>query len=307
MTDGTTEPAAPYRMATIAKLTTISPQRLRSWERRYDLLRPKRGPGGHRLYGREDLMVLRAVRQLLDAGRSIGEINDIGRDALLGRERPAAVSSKLVEQWIRAIVEATLSMDDRAIQSYLDGALASLDPEGAIEHLVIPAQQRIGSLWASGQCTIASEHMATGVFVHRLRNLLESEASQQSADSRRVLCACLPGERHELGLLAVSYSLAIRGARITMLGIDVPFADLYEACVSLGPRAVLLSVSSKKLFEASKGELLDFRERLQPTIAVVLGGNGVPQQDPDLHVTGVTLVPSGQPPRDAARSMLVAF
>lgn len=307
MTERTTEPAAPYRMATIAKLTTFSPQRLRIWERRYDLLRPKRGPGGHRLYGREDLDVLRAVRELLDAGRSIGEINDIGRDALLGKERPVAVSSALVEQWIRGIVEAALSMDDRAIQSCLEDAFASLEPERAIERLVVPAQQRIGSLWSRGQCTIASEHMATGVFVHRLRNLVESEAARPSSDSRRVLCACLPGERHELGLLAISYSLAIRGARITMLGADVPFADLYEACVSLGARAVMLSVSSKVLFEASKIELRDFRDRLHPTTAVVVGGSGAPQQDPDLPLSGVTLVPSGQPPREIARSLLEAF
>lgn len=301
------EPAAPYKMATIAKLTSFSPQRLRTWERRYDLLRPKRGPGGHRLYSRDDLHVLQAVSDLLESGRSIGEINDIGRDTLLGRESRSPVASNIVEKWTREIVAAALSMDDRAIQGILDVALASLAPEQAIERVVIAAQQRIGNLWSLGKCTIASEHMATSIFVFRLRSLVEAEAPRASTNAPRLLCACLPGERHELGLLAISYSLTIRGARITMLGANVPFADLQKASILLDPRAILLSVSNRELFEANKMELLDFRDRLDPRTAVILGGSGVPRRDPELQRCAVTLVPAKGSASRTARSLLDAF
>lgn len=301
------EPAAPYRMATIARLTAFSPQRLRAWERRYDLLRPERGPGGHRLYGRKDLRVLRSIRQLLDAGRSIGEINEIGRDELLGMALSSPVSSERVDAWTRGIVEAALGMDERALQHTLDDAFASLDPEQAIGRVVLAAQRRIGSLWSQGRCTIASEHMATGLFVFRLRGLVEVEESQAAAGAPHALCACVPGERHELGLLAIAYSLARRGVRITMLGADVPFADLYRACTLVAPRAILLSVSSKGLFEASKAELLEFRQNLDPSTAVVLGGSGAPRGDPELHASTVTLVSSEQSPGEAARSLLEVF
>ena len=301
------EPAAPYRMATIARLTAFSPQRLRAWERRYELLLPRRGPGGHRLYGRQDLRVLRAIRQLLDAGRSIGEINDIGRDQLLRMALPSAVSSDRVEAWTRSIVEAALSMDERTLQDTLDDAFASLEPEQAVERVVLAAQRRIGSLWSQGQCTIASEHMASGIFAFRLRGLVKVEESQAATGAQLALCACVPGERHELGLLAIAYSLARRGARIMMLGADVPFGDLYEACTLVEPRAVLLSVSSRSLFEASRVELLDFRQHLDPSTAVVLGGSGAPRSEAELHASSVTLVPSEQSPAEAARSLLEAL
>ena len=301
------EPAAPYRMATIARLTSFSPQRLRAWERRYELLRPKRGPGGHRLYGRDDLRVLQAVRELLDAGRSIGEINDIGRNALLGRGLRTSDISKRAEEWTQGIVEAARRMDEQTLQRTLDYAFDALEPEHAVERVVVAAQRRIGALWSSGQCTIASEHMATGIFVYRLRSLVDAEASQTSPRALRILCACFPGERHELGLLAVGYSLAIRGARITMLGADLPFADLHQACALLAPRAILLSVSSRSLFAASKVELLDFREQLGATTAVVLGGSGAPRYDPALERSAVMLVPPAQSPSGAAESLLEAF
>lgn len=146
--------------------------------------------------------------------------------------------------------------------------------------------------------------MATGIFEFRVRSLLEAEARQASATAWRVLCACLPGEQHELGLLAISYSLAIRGARITMLGADVPFADLYKACTALAPRATLLSVSTRTLFEASKVELLEFRERLDPRAAVVIGGSGVSGDDSDISRSALMVIPPTETPSATAEALL---
>ena len=146
--------------------------------------------------------------------------------------------------------------------------------------------------------------MATGIFVFRLRSLVEAAASENAADAPRVMCACLPNERHELGLLASGYSLAIRDASITMLGADVPFSDLEESCTLLAPTAALLSVSTTALHEAREGELLAFRKRLDPRIAVVLAGSGVPRQDPEFLRSAVMTVPLAGPPSETARSLL---
>ena len=47
----------PYKTRTVTQMTGFAPPLLRSWERRYDLLHPLRGPGCHRLYTGEDLKV----------------------------------------------------------------------------------------------------------------------------------------------------------------------------------------------------------------------------------------------------------
>ena len=78
-----------YKMGTIAELSGFSPELLRAWERRHALLEPERTEGGHRLYTDDDLRVLRRVKSLLDQGRSIGEVAQRGRAALLA-ESPLA-------------------------------------------------------------------------------------------------------------------------------------------------------------------------------------------------------------------------
>ncbi len=72
-----------HKIRTVSERTGFPPGLLRAWERRYGLLEPARLEGGHRLYSDEDLRVLLRVRELLDQGRSIGELAAMGREALL--------------------------------------------------------------------------------------------------------------------------------------------------------------------------------------------------------------------------------
>ena len=74
-----------YKIGTLAKRTGFSHAVLRAWERRFGLLEPERGEGGHRLYTDDDLRVLQRVRMLIDEGRSIGEIARPGRNGLLAQ------------------------------------------------------------------------------------------------------------------------------------------------------------------------------------------------------------------------------
>jgi DNA-binding transcriptional MerR regulator len=66
------------------------------------LLIPERGPGNQRLYTDADVQVLRAVRVLLDQGRSIGEIALLGRKALLASPAPPQPSD-MVQSMINQV------------------------------------------------------------------------------------------------------------------------------------------------------------------------------------------------------------
>ena len=63
-----------YPLRTAARLTGLSPELLRAWERRYGAVRPGRTPGGSRRYTAADLERLRLLKEAVDAGHRIGEI-----------------------------------------------------------------------------------------------------------------------------------------------------------------------------------------------------------------------------------------
>lgn len=55
-----------YPIRTAAALTGVPARRLRSWEIEYQLIRPARTKGGHRLYSVRDLRLVQRIRQMID-------------------------------------------------------------------------------------------------------------------------------------------------------------------------------------------------------------------------------------------------
>lgn len=85
-----------YRIGAVSKLTGISPDTLRIWERRYGAVVPQRSPSGGRLYASEDIARLRLMKLLVDSGDSISAVATLEHDALQARAteiRPVAAPS----------------------------------------------------------------------------------------------------------------------------------------------------------------------------------------------------------------------
>lgn len=289
--------SAPYKMRTIARLTDLSPALLRAWERRHALLKPMRGPGGHRLYTEDDLQVLLRVKDLIGQGRSIGEIATVGRGKLLDQSaarKPVEVAPlpkagpelrRELDRWTQGIVDGALALDSGAVNRSLDEAFARVDAETAIFEVMQPASVNLGELWAQGKCSVAAEHLATGVFVHRLRKLLEAAEPRRSPYAP-VIAACFPDEYHQLGALMLSYLLARNGVRVSFLGAALPLEDLAGACDVVRPAAVLLSVTRREIYKAYRKPLLAVLRNRGKAERYIVGGQGAPNKDSALTDLG---------------------
>lgn len=287
-----------YKIKTIASLTGFNPTLLRAWERRYGLLVPTRTATGHRLYTADDLRVLRRVRNLLDQGRSIGEIVAQGRSRLLsqgalptpGPSQHALPLFPMLESLREEILQAALCLDDASIQRCLDLAFGSMSGALVLEHLVVPLAQEIGQLWARQVASVAAEHLLTQCLVRRLQRMIDCE--NRSAQRPLALCAGLPDEYHELGLHLVTYHLLQLGMRVLYLGPAVPFEDLRMAVQIRRPQWIMLSVTRASLLEVHKAGLIQFAQSLPPETQLILGGRAIHgEEQSELKRYGMTLWP----------------
>ena len=73
-----------YRIGTISSLTGISVERLRAWERRYDLS-PAHKAGKTRYYSKEQLDRLRLIKHLIDLGQPISSLAPLNMSQLKAR------------------------------------------------------------------------------------------------------------------------------------------------------------------------------------------------------------------------------
>ncbi len=74
-----------YRIGKVSKLTGISSDTLRIWERRYAAVVPVRTEAGGRLYTADDIARLKLIKNLVDGGDSIGNVATLSIEQLQAR------------------------------------------------------------------------------------------------------------------------------------------------------------------------------------------------------------------------------
>ena len=66
-----------YNLKVVIQETGIAADTLRAWERRYNLPTPKRSPGGHRLYSKRDIEIVKWLIARQNEGLSISRAVDL--------------------------------------------------------------------------------------------------------------------------------------------------------------------------------------------------------------------------------------
>jgi DNA-binding transcriptional MerR regulator len=236
-----------YPLRTAARLTGLSPELLRAWERRHGVVEPLRTPGGTRRYSAADLERLRLVKAAVDAGNRIGqvahlELAELKRVSAGGEARPAG---RLDE-----ILAAIDRLDAGESQRLLSLQLSALGAARFAREIALPLVREIGERWAKGQMGIAPEHLATGV----LRSLLGSTLAPTATSllGPKIVFGTPTGERHELGLLMAALTALGAGANPVYLGVELPVEDLLGAVESTDAAALALSLVTIPTSQATR-------------------------------------------------------
>ena len=260
-------PDRTYEIHEVSQLTGLAPARLRAWERRYEVVRPRRLPNGYRVYTGEQVALLRAYARLVAAGERIGELASQPPEAVLARVEAQAGDDSPLGALLRAIRD----FDRERLEGLVAQQLSLRGLTAFASEVVLPLGQVVGDAWAVGQLPVAAEHLASEVVVHALKTGLRAAR----VGGPLFLAGCLPTERHEWGILATLVMLQARGWRVQYLGADLPIEEMVETSWKLMPDAVGLSSSDPALVRASLPALAALPPRLPPDAIAVLGGAGV--------------------------------
>jgi MerR family transcriptional regulator, light-induced transcriptional regulator len=255
------------RIGQLAKRTGVSPELLRAWEQRYGLLQPTRTPGGFRLYSAADEARVQHMQRLLSGGLAAAQaarlILSDGEPAPPTASPPATTLAEAAA----ALTAALDRLDEQAANTALDRLFTTYTVETVLQDVVIPYLHRLGDRWAAGEASVAQEHFASNLLRGRLLALAQGWGQGQGP---LAILACLPGEHHELGLLAFGVALRRRGWRITYLGTDSPIDAVADTSRTLAPAVVvLLSMNPDNSLDHAP-EL----EQLAQQVPVMIAGPG---------------------------------
>jgi MerR family transcriptional regulator, light-induced transcriptional regulator len=290
------------RMGAFSQRVGVSPDLLRAWERRYDLLRPSRSSGGFRLYSDSDAARVRRMLALLDEGLSAAEAARFAAGEGTGEECPAGPSPSVeggagdpepLGGSVPELAARLESFDDGAAQALLDDLLARYSVEAVLSAVVLPYLADLGRRWETGDLSVAQEHFASNLIRGRLLALARG---WDRGRGRRVVLAAPPGELHDLGLIAFGLAARPLGWRVTFLGADTPMDALDWAVRRLHPDLVVVAATTPEPLTAVRRRL----KALAGQAPLLLAGPGA--SAPLARAVGAEW--TGRDPVDAARSLV---
>jgi DNA-binding transcriptional MerR regulator len=271
------------RIGELSRRAGVSPELLRAWERRYGLLRPQRSAGGLRLYTSADVERVRVMRAHLAEGLAAAEAAALAAEAVAGDVDVAATAGLAPAALRGELAEALDEFDEPRAQAALDRLLSLATVDTLLGEVVLPYLRELGDRWRRGEASVAQEHFASGVLRGRLLALARGWGLGIGPVA---VLAGLPGERHDLGLIAFGLALRARGWRIVFLGSDTPIETVAELSRRLEPSLVVLSAVSAERVRPIAGELRGLAGRHRLALGGAAAGAGLPASTDVLQLAG---------------------
>jgi len=256
-----------------AELLGVSPNTLRSWERRFDYPKPRRTAGGHRQYELVELEALRrALPSDLDGRRDVVGLEQRG-------EGPSSPSR---------LVDAFDHFDEHGADRVLEESLAVRSVDRTVEEVLLPAiEMAEGREGREAEWELACR-WATG-WLHAARRVVPPASRSQGVllfDSSERL------DHESLHVQALELAIRRAGFRSLLLSFDLPPERVARAMRAVDPSAFIFCGGEATL------EVLG---RLVYTVRQVGSAAPVFEYRESMPVTGDHAIPSlGTMPTEAA-------
>jgi MerR family transcriptional regulator, light-induced transcriptional regulator len=201
-----------------AELLGVSPNTLRSWERRFGYPKPRRTQGGHRQY---DLGELESLRRALLETHNISSAIELARQRGEGPSSP----SRMLDAWDH--------FDEGIADRVLEESLAVRSVERSVEEVLLPALELVNDREGREAERELAFRWATG-WMHAARRVVPPASRPQGVllfdSSSRLDLDALHVQALELGLRRA-------GFRTLLLAFDLPPERVVRAIRALDPTA----------------------------------------------------------------------
>ena len=246
-----------FNLKAVVQQTGLKPDTLRAWERRYGLPNPKRTKGGHRVYSKQDVKILKWLLARQDEGLSISRavklwnsLESEGEDPLdrastelrAVRDTYAETAVPLGDN-IAAIREswkaACIDFNERQAENLLTQAFSYYPVEVVCLEILQKGLAEIGTGWYQGKITVQQEHFASALAIRRLDALLAG--MPLPSRPQRIIVACAPEDDHTFSILLLTVLLRRQGWDVVYLGRNVPAERMENTIRQTEPDLMILS------------------------------------------------------------------
>jgi DNA-binding transcriptional MerR regulator len=215
-----------FTIKDLENISGIKAHTIRIWEKRYNLLEPKRTDTNIRYYSHQNLQKILNVVLLTKNDYKISRIAKMSEEEVLLQAREVAFNSASKDDAINSFKLAMFQFDKVLFNKTYDKLLVKKDFKKIFKDIFIPFLNHIGLLWQTDTLLPAHEHFVSNLIAQKIH--VNTEILEHTvAASKKTFVLFLPeNEIHELGLLYLNYELILRGNNTIYLGQNLPLDNL---------------------------------------------------------------------------------
>jgi DNA-binding transcriptional MerR regulator len=218
-----------FSIKDLENLTGVKAHTIRIWEKRYNLLEPKRTETNIRYYDLANFQKLLNVSYLNNNGYKISKISTIGEDEIPRLVREIASKHDIDNHAINTLKLSMLNFDQSLFYNTYDTLLEEKSFRSIFYDIFIPMLSNIGMLWQTDTISPSHEHFITTLIRQKIIASTEKIQSKQINNSKKTFVLYLPdNEIHELGLMFINHEIVSNGYHSIFLGSSIPLESLTD-------------------------------------------------------------------------------
>ena len=154
------------------------------------------------------------------------------------RKNREEILKKLQVQLFSSMAEGDLKESIRIYESFVNKSSI----EEFYEKILNPTMEKIGSMWADGRLSIATEHVSSNT-AQSLIKIISENHKRSTLDKGKVIITTPVGEEHCLSCNMIESFLLSKGFTTFNLSPSTPANSLVEFIKSIHPTAILISIT----------------------------------------------------------------
>ena len=154
------------------------------------------------------------------------------------RKNREEILKKLQVQLFSSMTEGDLKESIRIYELFVNKSSI----EDFYEKILNPIMQEIGSMWADGRISIATEHISSNT-AQSLIKIISENHKRSTLDKGRVIITTPVGEEHCLSCNMIESLLLSKGFTTFNLSPSTPANSLVEFIKTIHPTAILISIT----------------------------------------------------------------
>ncbi|MGJ8744627.1 MerR family transcriptional regulator [Polaribacter sp.] len=215
-----------FTIKDLENISGIKAHTIRIWEKRYNLLVPKRTETNIRYYSNENLRKLLNIVLLNNNNFKISKIAKMSEDEIILKSRELTSTSSLHEDAVNSFKIAMFQFDKLLFNTTYNKLLQKKTFREIFKEVFIPFLTQIGLLWQTETLLPAHEHFISNLIAQKILTNTEKLQYNISNTKKNYVLYLPENEIHELGLLYLNYELVLRGNRTIYLGQSLPLSNL---------------------------------------------------------------------------------